>query len=148
MHHSQKRKKLTCYIAILGLPWLAYFITAVLEQYFRITPPFFTVAALVAVSAGQLLALHRIRNIRLPKSWPSDFGFSSREIEVADLIVAGFTNAQIANALFISMSTVKSHVHNVMRKADINSRWELIKFVIPSSVRFNPKDDSRISDSY
>lgn len=148
MHRSRKYKKLTCYILILSLPWLAHVIITVFRQCLHMTSHFLTVALLIAVSIGQLLALHRFREIHSPKSWPSGFGFSARETEVANLVVAGLSNAQIASALFISVSTVKSHVRNIIRKANVNSRWELIRFIFPSTAQFSLKDDSRISGSY
>lgn len=48
-----------------------------------------------------------------------------RESEVATLVVAGFSNAQIAEALFISVATVKDHVHSILAKTDLRSRSEV-----------------------
>jgi DNA-binding NarL/FixJ family response regulator len=48
-----------------------------------------------------------------------------RELEVATLVAAGFSNAQIAEALFISVATVKDHVHAVLAKTDLRSRVEV-----------------------
>ena len=50
---------------------------------------------------------------------------SPREKEVAVLVAAGFTNAQIADALFIAVGTVKDHVHAVLRKTELASRAEV-----------------------
>ncbi len=47
---------------------------------------------------------------------------SKREYEVATLVAAGFSNAQIAQALFISLATVKDHVHAVLNKTETESR--------------------------
>jgi len=51
---------------------------------------------------------------------------SPRELEVAELIASGATNAEIARALFISIGTVKDHVHAVLRKTGQPSRARLI----------------------
>ena len=48
-----------------------------------------------------------------------------REFEVATLVAAGFSNAQIAEALFVSVSTVKDHVHAILAKTDLTSRSEV-----------------------
>jgi DNA-binding NarL/FixJ family response regulator len=48
-----------------------------------------------------------------------------REFEVATLVAAGFSNAQIAEALFISVATVKDHVHAILAKTDLESRSEV-----------------------
>ena len=50
---------------------------------------------------------------------------SSREIEVKDLMLQGYTNLQIANILKISMHTVKTHISNVYQKSGVNCRMEL-----------------------
>ena len=47
-----------------------------------------------------------------------------REAEVASLVAAGLTNADIANELFISLSTAKVHVHRVMKKLHASTRLE------------------------
>ena len=51
---------------------------------------------------------------------------SRREIEVARLAAKGYTNAQIAEALFISTETVKSHMNSIFEKLGIFSRKELM----------------------
>lgn len=57
------------------------------------------------------------------------FGASSnlteREVEVFTHILAGRTNREIANELFLSESTVKVHVHNILKKTTTADRKEL-----------------------
>ena len=48
--------------------------------------------------------------------------FSHRERQVLELIVAGMTNAQIAGRLYLSESTVKSHVASAFAKLGVRSR--------------------------
>lgn len=50
---------------------------------------------------------------------------TEREVEVARLITAGQSNAEIAAALFISLGTVKSHVASIQRKLDARNRVEV-----------------------
>jgi DNA-binding CsgD family transcriptional regulator len=50
---------------------------------------------------------------------------SRREKEVARLAAKGYTNAQIAEKLFISTETVKSHMNAIFEKFKITSRKEL-----------------------
>ena len=62
------------------------------------------------------------------KSPSLDFSFlSRREIEVARLASKGYTNAQIAETLYISTETVKSHMNSIFEKLGITSRKELME---------------------
>ncbi|NLK46943.1 MAG: helix-turn-helix transcriptional regulator [Treponema sp.] len=51
---------------------------------------------------------------------------SRREIEVARLAAKGYTNAQIAETLFVSTETVKRHMSSIFEKLKINSRKQLM----------------------
>ena len=53
-------------------------------------------------------------------------GISKREFEVLELIAAGLSNQDIADRLFVSTSTVKTHVSNVLAKLDASRRTEAI----------------------
>jgi DNA-binding NarL/FixJ family response regulator len=53
---------------------------------------------------------------------------TGRELEVADLIVLGRSNKEIASQLRIALHTVKSHVHKVLTKLACNSRLEVAAF--------------------
>ena len=50
---------------------------------------------------------------------------TEREREVVRLIAEGLTNREIGEAVFVSESTVKFHVRNVMRKLDVHHRAEV-----------------------
>ena len=53
-------------------------------------------------------------------------GISGREFEVLELIAAGLSNQDIADRLFVSTSTVKTHVSNLLAKLDASRRTEAI----------------------
>lgn len=53
-----------------------------------------------------------------------------RELEILRHIVAGETNAQIANALTISVKTVEWHRANLMSKLDAHSVADLVRYAI------------------
>ncbi|MET9407311.1 response regulator transcription factor [Streptomyces sp. NPDC002935] len=55
-----------------------------------------------------------------------DFGLSSREVEVMDLIAAGMNNRQIAATCFITEKTVKNHINRIFAKLHSSSRSEAI----------------------
>lgn len=56
----------------------------------------------------------------------SDEPFSEREIDVMRLLQDGYSNRQIAEKLFITEHTVKSHLKNIFSKTDSQSRTDLI----------------------
>lgn len=53
---------------------------------------------------------------------PSNVDLTPREWEVLELIQQGHTNHEIAKELTIEVGTVKNHVHNILRKLDVDSR--------------------------
>ncbi len=54
----------------------------------------------------------------------TDFGLTSREIEVLRGIAEGLTNNEISGILFISPHTVKSHMINIFNKLSVNDRTQ------------------------
>lgn len=54
---------------------------------------------------------------------------TSREREVLNLIGDGLTNQEIAECLVIEVGTVKNHVHNILKKLDVNSREEAASYL-------------------
>lgn len=59
---------------------------------------------------------------------------TEREQEVLQLILLGKSNRAIAEALFISESTVKTHARNIYSKYDVSSRAELISTILKNQI--------------
>jgi DNA-binding NarL/FixJ family response regulator len=53
--------------------------------------------------------------------------FSHREKQVLKLLLAGLTNSEIASRLYLSESTVKSHLSSSFRKLGVSSRAEVVR---------------------
>lgn len=53
---------------------------------------------------------------------------SQREIQIALLMNAGLANKEIADQLFISEKTVKTHVSNILNKMGLKDRMQLVVF--------------------
>lgn len=53
--------------------------------------------------------------------------FTNREYDVLKLLTKGCSNAEIAEQLFLSLSTVKTHVSNIFVKMDVRSRTQAIQ---------------------
>jgi LuxR family transcriptional regulator, maltose regulon positive regulatory protein len=51
---------------------------------------------------------------------------SERELEVLQLIAAGKSNSRIAQELFVTAGTVKTHIRNIYRKLDAHSRTQAL----------------------
>jgi DNA-binding NarL/FixJ family response regulator len=52
-------------------------------------------------------------------------GLTPREAQVCALIAEGRSNKQIASRLFLSLATVKDHVHNILQKTGLPNRAAL-----------------------
>ena len=55
---------------------------------------------------------------------------TSREKEVLDLATKGMKTAQIANCLFVSIQTVRSHFKNIYPKLGVTSRTEAVIYAL------------------
>lgn len=55
-----------------------------------------------------------------------DDKLSKREVSVANLICKGFSNKKIAESLFISEKTVKTHVRNILIKLELQDRVHIV----------------------
>lgn len=60
-----------------------------------------------------------------PRRHPALAGLTRREGEVAKLIASGYTNQQLAKALYISLATVKDHVHSILSKTGFENRSQV-----------------------
>lgn len=59
-----------------------------------------------------------------PEQVKDDYQLTNREIAIADELLKGLCNKEIANKLFIAESTVKKHVQNIFKKVEVNNRIE------------------------
>lgn len=63
-----------------------------------------------------------------PAGPPDDL--SDREVEVLRLIALGHTNAEIAEALYLSIRTVESHRAHIQQKLRRSSRADLVRYAL------------------
>lgn len=81
-------------------------------------------ATVLCVLAGQLCMPVSVRDaIAEPV-------FTHREKQVLELVLRGLTNAEIAGQLFLSESTVKSHLASSFRKLGVSSRAEVAQRLV------------------
>lgn len=65
-----------------------------------------------------------MNQLRSPE--PAAPELSDRELEVVALLADGRSNKDIAEALYLSVNTVRNHVQRISRKLGVNSRLEIV----------------------
>jgi DNA-binding NarL/FixJ family response regulator len=111
------------------------------------------VECLVRVGRGETVVISepvpRTRR-QVGVSWPGQgSGLTERESELLALVALGLRNDEIAQALFVSGNTVKSHLKSVFRKLEVRNRTEAIAAVAadPSFLRRAAAGGSPVSQS-
>jgi two-component system, NarL family, response regulator LiaR len=69
----------------------------------------------------------RNENFILNTSLISQLELSNRELEILNLMARGHSNQEIATKLFVSLSTVKTHIQNLFEKLDVKRRTQAIE---------------------
>ena len=69
---------------------------------------------------------NKIETVSVNAQKIKELGISKREYEVLQKIEIGLSNQEIAKELFISESTVKSHVSNLLSKLDARRRTQAV----------------------
>jgi DNA-binding CsgD family transcriptional regulator len=129
------RKTILIYGSLLAL---LVFIMKFLEyKYFmrELSAEFYiTIIAIFFTGLGIWLGLKFTRNqfVAAPFTLqqdgsPKKFDLSKREFEVLLLINQGLSNQEIAEKLFVSISTVKTHTSNLFAKLDVKRRTQAIQ---------------------
>jgi two-component system, NarL family, response regulator LiaR len=66
-------------------------------------------------------------NFVLNENLLRQLSISKREYEVLELIAAGLSNRQIADKLFVSENTIKTHSSRLFEKLDVNRRTQAVE---------------------
>jgi len=100
--------------------------------------------ALTSIKKGETWASRRLLSIAIPsgpdylknylpgKTLP--FTLSEREKEILKTMVLGLKNREIADKLFISENTVKTHISNIFKKFGVNNRAQAILYAMENKV--------------
>lgn len=119
-------------ILIFALKWMQWkflLVDHAIEIYIGLIALFFT---LLGIWIATQLVKPTVKTIRFEKEASemqipdetelNKLKLSNREYEVLQLLAQGYTNKAIGEALFISLSTVKTHVSNLYVKMEVKNR--------------------------
>jgi DNA-binding NarL/FixJ family response regulator len=87
-------------------------------------------AAITPSLAGRVLAEFRRMSLHQAGSSnvdPEDNSLTERELEVLSLVAKGASDKEVAEKLFVSLNTVKTHIRNILSKLRVDSRKEAAK---------------------
>lgn len=131
---------LFCALLVFMLKWLQWkflILANSLEIYIGLVALFFTV---LGVLVATRLIKPTVQKVVVEKeiyvSQPGEhtvneaelekFDLTDREYEVLQFLAKGCNNAEIADGLFLSVSTVKTHVSNLFVKMDVKNRTHAV----------------------
>ena len=85
------------------------------------------VTAIAAAQEGAVyldpkIARRVIEHLKPPAITAPIGQLSARELDVLKLIVEGYSNPEIANALYLSPNTIKTHIRGIMNKLAVDDR--------------------------
>lgn len=99
---------------------LAFLTQEAVERKYAWSTTINVILGFLVLGLGALLILRWKRRPVLPD-------LSRQERNIQTLILEGKTNKEIANELFISLSTVKTHITNIYSKLKVSDRRELLR---------------------
>lgn len=85
-------------------------------------PPHELVAAVLAAAAGESALAPVIASRLLSRMRAPQVSLSAREMQVLESVAAGHSNTEVATELFVTETTVKSHLAHIFSKLDVTSR--------------------------
>jgi len=85
-------------------------------------PPHELTSAVRAAAAGESALAPVIASRLLHRMRAPHVSLSAREMEVLEAVAAGHSNTQVARHLFVSETTVKSHLAHIFSKLNVTSR--------------------------
>ena len=87
-----------------------------------------------ARAADMLLNEFSERNSPVPPQPPNQNRLTSREREIVQLLAEGKSSKEVAVALGISVKTAETHRANIMRKLQLHSVSELVRYAIKNQI--------------
>lgn len=118
--------------ALKWLQWKFLIIDNAIDIYIGLVAVFFTILGIwVATQLMKPKVETIIKEVPEPFAVNEDglkkLNLSSREYEVLQLLAKGYSNAGMAESLFLSLSTIKTHVSNLYLKMEVKSRTQALE---------------------
>jgi NarL family two-component system response regulator LiaR len=79
------------------------------------------------VIVEKVVQVHTADATSLDPAAAQDLGISDREMEVLALMAEGLSNEEIADRLFVSLNTIKTHNSNIFSKLDVKRRTQAVQ---------------------
>ncbi len=73
----------------------------------------------------------RLNQLASEKWWvnrATNMKLTPREVEILELIAKGLNNREIGERLFLSLHTIKNHVHKILQKLQVSRRSDAVKY--------------------
>ncbi len=113
------------------LQWKFLIVDNAIDIYVALVALFFTA---LGIWVARQLIKPKVETVIVEKEVPEKFeinetelqrlNLSSREYEVLKLLAKGYSNTEISEQLFLSVSTIKTHVSNLLAKMDVKNRTQ------------------------
>ena len=127
-------------VLIFGLKWLQWnflILDNAIDIYIGLIAVIFTFLGVWIASQSirpkteriivkKQIFVHRPKAFTLNEMALKNLELTNREFEILQLIAKGHSNSKIADQLFLSISTIKTHVSNLFVKMNVNSRYHAI----------------------
>lgn len=120
-------------LLLAGLPLAVHDLFLAEESVLRLHPLWYCISSVVMT-----VALYRRRYSFDDSGLRENWGMSDREVEVVMLVQRGMSNREIAEALHISINTVKTHLRAIFTKSGFRSRLSLVTGLPASRGPFEP----------
>lgn len=131
---------LTLAILIFGLKWLQWkflILDNAIEIYVGLIAGTFTLLGVWIASqliqpktqtvfVEKPIIIHQPKKFILNEAELKRLDLTTREYQVLKLINQGYSNGDIASQLFLSLSTIKTHVSNLYAKMNVKNRFQAI----------------------
>ena len=118
-------------LVILSSSALVVFVDGMLEVFLSINIPKEPIIIIIFSLLSLVYLIYfsdylRSNELQVSESFIIKFQISKRESEIIGLLLNGYSYLQIAEELFISIATVKTHVHNIYVKTKVRGRFSLM----------------------